>query len=104
MSAGKWIASVVCLAAGAGLAVVVAAGVQNTTQATGGGVPEFLRVGRCYRWTFAVAAAPTWKVLERLDNGWIKAELDAGSASAVREPVWVNTAQILTSRDVRCSD
>jgi hypothetical protein len=67
-------------------------------------VPAFLRATQCYRLTFAIAGAPNWKVLEVLDAGWIKAEVDAGPRSAVREPVWINTAQIITVREVRCSE
>ncbi len=78
-----------------------------TTQSAGiepAGVPGFLRANSCYRLTFAIAGSPNWKVLELLDKGWIKAEIDAGPASALREPVWINTAQIITARDARCSD
>jgi hypothetical protein len=77
-----------------------------TTQSASGaaGVPAFLQVDRCYRVTFPVAGAPNWKVIELLDAGWIKAEVDAGPRAAVREPVWVNTTQIITAREARCSE
>ncbi len=64
----------------------------------------FLRANRCYRLTFPIAGAPNWKVLDVLDAGWIKAEVDAGPRSAVREPVWINTAQIITVRQAECSE
>jgi hypothetical protein len=52
----------------------------------------------------SIEGAPAWKVLDVQDGGWIKAEVDAGSASARREPAWVNTAQLVTVREARCSD
>ena len=70
----------------------------------GSGLPAFLRANGCYRFTFPIAGAPNWKVLSLLDAGWIKAEVDAGPRSAVREPVWVNTAQIITIREAACSE
>jgi arsenate reductase len=36
-------------------------------------------------------------------GGWIKAEVDAGPASAECEPVWINTTQIIAIRNARCS-
>jgi len=77
-----------------------------TTQSAGAGqagVPAFIQANRCYRLTFSIAGAPNWKVLEVLDNGWVKGEIDAGPASALREPTWINTAQIITARDAKCS-
>ena len=53
-----------------------------TTQSTAAGaasVPAFLQAGRCYRFTFPITGAPNWKVLEVLDAGWIKAEVDVGA-------------------------
>jgi len=94
------------LAAMAGVLVLLGASVPVTTQSTTVGpakVPEFLRASRCYRFTFPIAGAPNWKVLDVLDAGWIKAEIDAGPASALREPVWINTALIITARETRCS-
>jgi hypothetical protein len=64
----------------------------------------WIQANRCYRFTFPVTGAPNWRVLNLLDGGWIKAEIDAGPRAAVREPVWVNTAQILTIRDAQCSE
>ncbi len=92
------------LAATAGALMLFATSTTVTTQSAAAGVPVFLRANSCYRLSFAIAGAPNWKVLEIADNGWIKAEIDAGPASKLREPVWVNTAQILTARDARCSD
>jgi hypothetical protein len=63
-----------------------------------------LQTDRCYRLTFSIAAAPNWKVLEVLDAGWVKAEIDAGPPTARREPAWINTAQIITVREARCSE
>jgi hypothetical protein len=94
------------LAAIAGALVVFATSTPVTTQSTmrgPGGTPEFIRADRCYRLTFSIAGSPNWKVLEVQDNGWVKAEIDAGPASALREPVWINTAQIITARDAKCS-
>lgn len=68
------------------------------------GMPEFLRVGQCYRIAFTIDSAPAYKVLELLDGGWVKAEVDAGSAQAQRPSFWVNTSQIVTIREWRCSD
>jgi hypothetical protein len=56
------------------------------------GVPAFIRPDRCYRLTFVVAGELQWRVLETADDGWVKAEIDAGPASAQRESVWVNVA------------
>lgn len=78
-----------------------------STQPTAAGAPgaaRFLQPGQCYRFTFSIDGMPAWKVLEVLDGGWIKAEVDVGPSSARREPVWVNTAQLVTVRDTRCSD
>jgi hypothetical protein len=95
------------LAAIAGALMLLATSTTVTTQSAGtgqAGVPAFLRANSCYRLTFAIAGSPNWKVLEVQDNGWIRAEIDAGPASSLREPVWINTAQIITARDARCSD
>ena len=89
------------------LTVLIASTVPATTQSPDDatpGLPPFLRANRCYRFTFPIAGAPNWKVLDVLDAGWIKAEVDAGPRSAVREPVWVNTAQIITIRETACSE
>ncbi len=74
-------------------------GAQSGRQA---GNHPFLEVNQCYRFTFPIAGAPQWKVLDILENGWIRAEVDAGSASAARESTWVNTAQLITVRPARC--
>jgi hypothetical protein len=72
--------------------------------AAGPGTPGFLQAGHCYRFTFSIEGTPEWKVLEVLDHGWIKAENDLGPSSAMRPPVWVNTAQLVVARETRCSD
>lgn len=87
--------------------VFVASAVPATTQSpddAASGVATFLRANHCYRFTFPIAGAPNWKVLNLLDAGWIRAEVDAGPRSAVREPVWINTAQIITVREAACSE
>jgi hypothetical protein len=94
------------LAAICGLFVLLGASVPVTTQTASGGtsgVPAFLRANSCYRLTFPIAGVPEWKVLEVLDHGWIRGEIDAGPPTAVREPVWINTRQIITAREARCS-
>jgi hypothetical protein len=68
------------------------------------GAPGFLQAGHCYRFTFSIEGTPEWKVLEVLDDGWIRAEVDVGPSSAQRQPAWVNTAQLVTAREMRCSD
>jgi hypothetical protein len=87
--------------------VLIAASMHGATQVTSqgaGGVSAVLQPERCYPFKFSITAAPNYKVLERLDDGWIKAEVDAGPSSARREPLWINTAQIITVREARCSD
>lgn len=86
------------------IGVVFAAGLTRaSTQPTNDAAsPSFLRVGQCYRLTFPIAGAPTWKVLNLVGGGWVRAEVDAGSPSG-REPVWVNTTQVVTAREARCS-
>lgn len=76
----------------------------QTPAAAAPGTPGFLLSGHCYRFTFSIEGTPAWKVLDLLDGGWIKAEVDVGPSSARREPVWVNTAQLVTVRETRCSD
>ena len=66
--------------------------------------PPFLQPGHCYRIAFPIEGAPSYKVLELLDGGWMRAEVDSGSAKAQRPSMWVNTAQIITLREVRCSE
>ena len=86
---------------------VLATYVPGSTQSAitaASGVPAFLRPNSCYRFTFAVVGAPNWKVIEVLDNGWVRGEIESGSASALREPVWINTAQIITAREAKCGD
>ena len=65
---------------------------------------QVLEPGACYRLVLPVQAAPQYKVLELLDGGWIRAEVDAGPASAKRDPIWINSAQIVAVRTARCSE
>lgn len=74
------------------------------TQTAGQRVPDFLRVGQCYKIAFTIASAPSYKVLELRDDGWFKAEVDAGSAKAQRQWFWVNVSQIVTVRDMQCGE
>ena len=64
----------------------------------------FLHAGSCYRIAFAIESPPNYKVLELLDGGWIRAEVDAGTAKAQRSSMWINSAQIISLREVRCSE
>ena len=68
------------------------------------GIPEFLQPGRCYRIAFPIDGAPNYKLLELHDSGWLKAEVDAGSAKAQRQPLWINSTQIVTMRETNCSE
>jgi hypothetical protein len=96
---------VVTAMCGALLLIGLCVGVSTQSPvAAGPGATPFLQAGHCYRFVFSVEGAPAWKVLEVLDGGWIKAEVDTGPASAQREPAWVNTGQIVTVRETRCSD
>ncbi len=91
------------VAAGSLLAVWMSVGAASQSRMTPGGAgAPFLQPDRCYQFIFTVAGAPNWKVLEIQEGIWIKAEIDAGSASAHREPVWINTSQIVTVRDRPC--
>jgi hypothetical protein len=90
---------------GAAMLMVTTAGLSTQTPAAASpGTPGFLQPGHCYRFTFSIEGTPEWKVLEVQDAGWIKAEVDVGPSSARREPAWVNTAQLVTARETRCSD
>jgi hypothetical protein len=92
------------------LAVVMGAGAVSTLgnrppeAGAQGGTPDFLQPGQCYRIAFPIDGPPNYKVLELQSGGWIKAEVDAGSAKAQRQPLWINTAQIVTLREARCSE
>jgi hypothetical protein len=95
------------LTAMSGALTVVGMSIAGSAQPTAAGASttmRFLQPGHCYRFTFSIEGMPAWKVLEVLDGGWITAEVDAGPSSARREPVWVNTAQLVTVRETRCSD
>jgi hypothetical protein len=76
----------------------------RTASAQASGAPAFLQPGACYHIAFPIEGAPNYKVLERLDGSWVRAEVDAGPASANRRSIWINTAQIITAREVTCSD
>lgn len=100
MKTPSTITAVICvaaLAAGAGALVMRPAAAQSKPL-------PFLQADRCYRFTFPIVGAPNWRVLEVRDDGWIRAEVDAGPAAAKRESAWVNTAQIITAREARCSE
>jgi len=95
--------------AAAGLTIAAAASASGRGPAAGDGqrsaaVPGFLQPGHCYRIAFSIDGLPNYKVLELLDGGWFKAEVDAGSAKAERQPLWINTAQIVSMREARCSE
>ena len=63
----------------------------------------FIAPNSCYRIAFPIESPPNYKVLEVRESGWIRAEVDAGPASAQRASMWVNTAQIISMREVACS-
>jgi hypothetical protein len=92
------------------LAVVIGGGAVSTLGSrpreagAQGGAPDFLQPGQCYRIAFPIDGPPNYKVLELSSGGWIKAEVDAGSAKAQRQSLWINTAQIVTMREARCSE
>lgn len=91
----------------AGLTAIGARAV--STPATTGHVqsavtPAFLQPGHCYRIAFPIEGAPSYKVLELLDGGWVRAEVDSGTAKAQRPSMWINSAQIITMREVTCSE
>jgi hypothetical protein len=89
--------------AGTLLLIGMSVGASPRSAAAPGGA-AFLQPGHCYRFVFSVEGAPEWKVLDVLENGWIKAEVDTGPGSAQRESAWVNTAQLVIARETRCSD
>ena len=95
-----WAATIV---AGVALFAAIPVGT-HSTPAQGARPLSFLKAEQCYRFIFPITGAPNWKVLEVLEDGWIRAEVDAGPAAAKRESAWVNTAQIVTIREVRCSE
>jgi hypothetical protein len=63
----------------------------------------FIAPNSCYRIAFPIESPPNYKVLEVLESGWIRAEVDAGSPRAERASMWINTAQIISMRQVPCS-
>ena len=89
----------------AGSVAVAAAGASLLTPdvaAQGSGL-GFLATGSCYRVAFPIDSPPNYKVLEVLEGGWIRAEVDAGTSKAERPAIWINTAQIISMRQVPCS-
>lgn len=68
------------------------------------GAHPFIQAGSCYRIAFPIDGPPNYKVLEVIEGGWVRAEVDAGTAKAQRPSMWINTAQVITLREVRCSE
>ena len=91
-------ASITALAAGIIMFSLWSVGAASPPQHAG-----LLQAGQCYRIAFTIDGAPNYKVLEVLEGGWLKAEVEAGTARAQRQPLWINTAQIVTFRPVECS-
>ena len=98
-AAGLTVAGMIAAAGAAASFTAPVASVHGEAQA-----PEFLEPGRCYRMAFSIEGPPNYKVLERARNGWVRGEVDAGPASAQRQSMWINTAQIVTARETRCSE
>ena len=95
----------VAIGAAAVVASLAAARPAESPRQAGTGPAYFLREGSCYRIAFTIESASSYKVLEILDGGWIRAEVDSGSSQAARrQSFWANTAQIVTVRELRCSD
>ena len=95
-------------AAAVSLLVLIGVGAAQTTvssrpEETARSVHGLLEPERCYRFVFSIPGAPTYKVLQLGPGDWIKAEVVAGPASVEREPLWINTAQIITIRNARCA-
>jgi hypothetical protein len=101
MTRHRTVALVLGLAALVGGAATAASRGGSPAQAS---TPGFLTAGHCYRIAFPIDGAPNYKVLELVGEGWVRAEVDAGSAKAQRQSLWINTAQIVTMREVRCSE
>ena len=99
MSKGRNVLFAVLLVA----CVSVLAAARSSGPAALAAAPGFLQAGSCYRIAFPIESPPNYKVLEVLDEGWIRAELDAGTAQAQRPSMWINTAQIISLTEVRCS-
>ena len=100
MKTPSTITAVICVTAlGAGVGALA----MRPAEAQSRALP-FIQADRCYRFTFPIVGAPNWRVLEVRDDGWIRAEVDAGPAAAKRESAWVNTAQIITASTARCSE
>ncbi|HEX6052673.1 MAG TPA: hypothetical protein VFZ21_25585 [Gemmatimonadaceae bacterium] len=85
-----------------GLLVIGGWGLTNPRNVVAQGT-GFIMPNTCYRISFPIESPPNYKVLEVLDSGWIRAEVDAGPAGAKRPSMWVNTAQIISMRQVSCS-
>jgi hypothetical protein len=94
------------LTAASGTLILIGMSIGASTRSTAAAAPAGapLLPGHCYRFVFSVEGTPAWKVLDVVENGWIKAEVDAGPGSAQRESAWVNTGQLVIARETRCSD
>jgi hypothetical protein len=94
-----------------GLALAVLVGVRATPSSETrqsapdvDGVPSFIQVNRCYQFAVQTPVVTRYRVLAHLDDGWISAESDVGTSPAQRDRVWINTTQIISAREARCSD
>ena len=94
----------IALVAGCAAVIATASALASGESADAQALPPFLQANHCYRIAFPIEGAPNYKVLERLDGGWVRAEVDAGPANANRQSMWINTAQIITVRETACSD
>ena len=95
------------IAALAGVLVVGLAAISpaaTAPQSPAGPAHGILQPGHCYRIAFPIEGPPNYKILELVDAAWIKAEVDAGSAKSERRPIWINTGQIVTLTEARCSE
>ncbi|MGH9373910.1 MAG: hypothetical protein ACRD15_20545, partial [Vicinamibacterales bacterium] len=64
----------------AGIALTFAVGARASTPPTtlpmqAALTPAFLQPGHCYRIAFPIEGAPSYKVLELLEGGWMRAEI-----------------------------
>jgi len=91
------------VAAGLLLLLATTASVRSQPSRAAAAPGSFLQPGTCYAFTFSIPGVPNWKVIEVLDAGWIRAEVEAGTSSSQRDVTWINTAQIVTARVARCS-
>jgi hypothetical protein len=91
------------VACGVLLLLSMTASLRSQSPRAGSSPAAFLQPGNCYAFTFSIPGVPNWKVMEVLDSGWIRAEVEAGTSTAQRETTWINTTQIVTARVARCS-